>query len=76
VNQLFHLENITVASKATINAIIEKLNVEKKLDFRKMADTYCNIYTFDFVFLPRFTFQDYDGPIKLLLCSKKEMKYP
>jgi hypothetical protein len=65
----------TVASKATINAIIEKLNVEK--DFRKMRPI--PIVTFIpliFVFLPRFTFQDYDGPIKLLLCSKKEMKYP
>ena len=55
----------TVASKkATINAIIEKLNVEKSFRFQKdEADTYCNIYTFDFcffakVYIPRLRWTD------------------
>ncbi|MFV8362330.1 hypothetical protein ACNQGO_02975 [Flavobacterium sp. ZT3P35] len=55
----------TVASKkATINAIIEKLNVEKSFRYQKdEADTYCNIYTFDFcffakVYIPRLRWTD------------------
>ena len=50
--------------KASINKIIEKLNVEKSIRFQKdEADTYCNIYTFDFcffakVYIPRLRWTD------------------
>ena len=52
------------SKKTTINAIIEKLNVEKSFRFQKdEVDTYCNIYTFDFcffakVYIPRLRWTD------------------
>lgn len=57
------LTSIT-SKKTTISAIIEKLNVEKSFRFQKdEADTYCNIYTFDFcffakVYIPRLRWTD------------------
>lgn len=54
-----------VATKrASIDAIIKKLDVEKSFRFQKDdADTYCNIYTFDFcffakVYIPRLRWTD------------------
>ena len=50
--------------KESINKIIEKLDVEKSFRFQKdEADTYCNIYTFDFcffakVYIPRLRWTD------------------
>ena len=50
--------------RSSINAIIEKLNVEESFRFQKDdLDTYCNIYTFDFcffaqVYIPRLRWTD------------------